>query len=185
VASAQMGDRRIDRASGSAGYSVRDQMTAIYEESWSSVFRYAFVLLRHREDAEDVASEAFSRAYAAWEGGHGPSDGALPWLLLITRRVITDRQRRRRLIAWLPLSGVATLQDDGSTSAFGQVEVWLWFEHFSRALSERQREALILRYQFDLPDEAIGQVMRLSRPGVRTLVARALASLRNQPEILE
>ncbi len=36
-----------------------ERMGWLYEEAWVSVFRYAFMLLHHREDAEDAASEAF------------------------------------------------------------------------------------------------------------------------------
>jgi RNA polymerase sigma factor (sigma-70 family) len=179
----RVGDSSMDRDRDSVGL-VRDRMASLYRETWPSVYRYAVVLLQHREDAEDVASEAFTRAYAAWSKGHGPRGDALPWLLLIARRIITDRRRRRRLIAWLPLSGDRAATDQAAASALETVEVWLWFERFSQALPERQREALILRYQFDLPDEAIGEVMGLSQAGVRTLVSRALASLRRQPEVL-
>jgi DNA-directed RNA polymerase specialized sigma24 family protein len=44
---------------------------------------------------------------------------------------------------------------------------------------------LLLRYRGDLSDEAIGLVMGLTASGVRSLVARALAALRSNPELLE
>ena len=75
----------------------------VYSESWPDVFRYAWVLVRHRQDAEDVASEAFRRAFESWSSGHGPHGDVRPWLFLITRRVAIDRLRRRRLISWVPL----------------------------------------------------------------------------------
>lgn len=165
--------------------SVRDQMTLLYTEAWTDVYRYAFMLLRHREDAEDVAAEAFGRAYAAWRRGGGPAGAPLPWLLLIARRIVIDRQRRRRLIAWLPLSARRQGGDPYANAAFERAEAWLWFERVSQILPPRQREVLILRYQFDLPDEVTGRVMGLSSAGVRTLVSRALAELREHLESLQ
>jgi DNA-directed RNA polymerase specialized sigma24 family protein len=51
-------------------------------------------------------------------------------------------------------------------------------------LPARQREAVILRYQFDLPDDEIARVMGLSAAGVRTLVSRAMSLLRTHPEVV-
>ncbi len=160
------------------------QMSLLYDEAWVPVFRYAFMLLRHREDAEDVCAEAFSRAHQAWADGRGPVGPALPWLLLITRRLVIDRQRRRRLFAWLPLSESRDGVYDAGMTGIARAEVWLWFEQLSRVLPVRQREAVILRYQFDMPDDEIGQIMGLSSAGVRTLVSRAMSALRAHPEML-
>jgi DNA-directed RNA polymerase specialized sigma24 family protein len=33
----------------------RREFQRIYQQTWADVFRYALVLCRHREDAEDVA----------------------------------------------------------------------------------------------------------------------------------
>ena len=156
----------------------------IYADSWLHVYRYAYLLMRHREDAEDAAAEAFERAFAAWAEGRGPSAGTLPWLLVITRRVIIDRERRRRLIAWLPLSNGSEPEDTSSLLVLAQSETWLWFQQIPRMLSNKQREALLLRYQLDFSYEAIGQVMTLSACNARSLVSRALAELRKRPETL-
>ena len=65
----------------------------------------------------------------------------------------------------------------------GRAEFWLWLSQLARALSERQREAILLRYQRDLSDEEIGEILGLSASGVRTLVSRALKTLREHPEL--
>ena len=65
----------------------------------------------------------------------------------------------------------------------GRTEFWLWFERFARELSQRQREVLILRYQRDLDDDQIGEILGISASAVRSLVARACAALRHNPEI--
>ena len=41
---------------------------------------------------------------------------------------------------------------------------------------------VFLRYQRDLSDEEIGEILGLSASGVRTLVSRALAALRQHPD---
>jgi RNA polymerase sigma-70 factor (ECF subfamily) len=156
---------------------------ALYRQRYRDVYRYALLMLRSAEDAEDVTADAFQRAYAAWDSGHGPEGQALPWLLLITRRLVIDKTRRRRLLSWLPLANLQPTHEPAVEADTARTELWLWFERFARELPARQREVLILRYQRDLDDAAIGEILGLSASGVRSLVGRACATLRRNPEI--
>jgi RNA polymerase sigma-70 factor (ECF subfamily) len=155
----------------------------LFAGTWPRIYTYIWLMLRHREDAEDLAAETFERALRAWGRGRRPTADVIPWLLLTARRLVIDRQRRRRLIAWLPLSSVpeAAAEDDAMRTS----ESAIWFETLRSSLSSRQFEALILRYQFDLTDRQIGNVMGLSEPGVRTIAMRALTALRQHPEVLD
>src|SRR5438445_7962759 len=67
-------------------------------ESSALAFRVAYSVLRHREDAEDVAQEAFAKAYRSF---HQLRDRERfrAWLVRMTWRLALDRQRanRRRL----------------------------------------------------------------------------------------
>jgi RNA polymerase sigma factor (sigma-70 family) len=159
-----------------------DAFALVYASSWVHVYRYAYLLMRHRENAEDAAAEAFERAYSAWSRGRRPSAETLPWLLLITRRVIIDRERRSRLIRWIPLPGLSDPAEASGPSLLDKSELWLWFQQISRVLSPKQRDALILRFQLELSYEGVGLVMALSPANARTLVSRALAELKRRPE---
>ena len=163
----------------------RLEFERIYYRTWPEVFRYALMLLRHREDAEDVAAEAYRRALESWDSGRGPQGDALPWLFLITRRIAIDRVRRRRLIGWLPLERAPEPADTAEEAAFRRSEVWIWFEQLCRALPPGQREALLLRFQFDLDDADAAKVMSTSAANVRTRVSRGLATLRQRPEVMD
>jgi RNA polymerase sigma-70 factor (ECF subfamily) len=162
---------------------VGETFEALYRRRYKDVYRYALLMLRSVEDAEDVTAETFHRAYKAWDSGHGPTGQAMPWLLLITRRLVIDRTRRRRLISWLPLGLMNRANEPSDGANMGRTEFWLWFDRFARELPGRQREVLILRYQRDLDDESIGEILGLSASGVRSLVARACEALRRNPEI--
>ena len=163
----------------------------VYETYYRDVYRYVLLMDRRPEDAEDIVQDVFDRAFAAWRDGRGPAGRPLPWLLVIARRLLVDRWRRRRLIAWLPLRGRHQLDDvetdtpepGGADRLAEEREFWLWLEALSNSLPARQRELLFLRYQRDLSDEEIGEVLGLSPSGVRSLAARAIAALRQHPEL--
>jgi RNA polymerase sigma factor (sigma-70 family) len=175
--------------------SASETFEAIYEAHFRAVYRYALLATRRSADAEDVVSDTFARALSAWTRGHGPTGRPLPWLLLICRRILTDRWRRQRLIGWLPIFQSAHPGSDGEVEvgldpgaddeAFRVREFWLWLDSVTRALPQRQREVLFLRYERELDDDDIGQVLGLTASGVRSLTARAIASLRRHPELLQ
>jgi RNA polymerase sigma factor (sigma-70 family) len=154
--------------------SVKDAYAAHY----SAVFRYALALTRSIDDAEDITAEVFTRALRSWSA---VPPHPLPWLLLVARRIATDRVRRaKRFVTTLGALRPAQAPDAGEA----RTEFWAWFEAVGAVLTDRQREALVLRYERDLTDADIGEILALSESGVRSLVARALASLREHPELL-
>jgi RNA polymerase sigma-70 factor (ECF subfamily) len=168
----------------------------LYQTHYRDVFRHVILTTRGRDDVEEIVAETFARAFAAWRSGHGPAGRPLPWLLVIARRIATDRWRRRRLIAWLPLpDGMrpsaaggedrhpTEAEPGGGDRAAAVAEFWLWLDALSQALPARQRDVILLRYQRDLTDEDIGEVLGLSASGVRTLASRALSALRKHPEL--
>jgi len=162
-----------------------DRFERLYERSWPDVFRYAWLIARNHHDAEDIAAEAFRRALESWAAGRGPQGEPMPWLLVITRRIAIDRARRRRLIAWLPMDEARDREDERGAQAIRSSEVWMWFERLCEVVPASQREALFLRFVFDLADADGAAVMRTSVGNYRTLVSRGLAALRRQPEAAE
>jgi RNA polymerase sigma factor (sigma-70 family) len=148
----------------------------LYERHYADVFRYALVLTNSRDEAEEVAAETFARAWRAWSQGREPDGSPLPWLLVIARNVAIDWWRRLS-------RATARLLPRGGQDGHAEVESLLWLEALVRVLPPRQREVIVLRYYRDLADAEIGRVMGLSESGVRSLVARAMATLRRHPEV--
>jgi RNA polymerase sigma-70 factor (ECF subfamily) len=150
---------------------------AAYRAHYRHVYRYVLSLTRSADDAKDITAEVFERAIGAWSE---PPDPALPWLLLTARRIATDRWRRARRQASLLLGVSQRVPSAGEA----ETDFWAWFDAVAKILTERQREALTVRYQEDLSDAGIATVMGLSESGVRSLVARAIEALRSHPEVL-
>ena len=92
---------RADRLAGSF-VTVDEDLAREFEtrlvESSTLAFRVAYSVLRQREDAEDVAQEAFAKAYRSFEQLRD-RERFRAWLVRMTWRLALDRQRanRRRL----------------------------------------------------------------------------------------
>src|SRR5438876_10748253 len=101
---------------------------AIFLRFQGPITNFIYHLIGNREQAYDLAQDVFVKAYKALLGGTVVQPGALSaWLYRIAANTTTDTLRRRRLIAWLPLSlfnedrgiGAGVLSDSGSTASDG------------------------------------------------------------------
>jgi RNA polymerase sigma-70 factor (ECF subfamily) len=77
---------------------LEQEFEARFVESATLAFRVAFAVLRHRQDAEDVAQEAFVRAHRMFAQLRD-RDRFRAWLVRMTWRLALDRRRgdRRRV----------------------------------------------------------------------------------------
>src|SRR5262245_33128592 len=81
----------------SADEALEREFEARLVESSTLAFRVAYGVLRHRQDAEDVAQEAFVKAHRNFRQLRD-RDRFRAWLVRLTWRLAIDRQRgdRRR-----------------------------------------------------------------------------------------
>jgi RNA polymerase sigma-70 factor, ECF subfamily len=81
------------------------QFETIFSRFQTPICNYLYRLVGNREQAYDLAQDVFVKAYRALSSGTTIQAGALSsWLYRIASNTATDALRRRRLIAWLPLS---------------------------------------------------------------------------------
>src|SRR4051812_19007011 len=89
---------RLARSVLSVEADLEREFEARLSESLPLAYRVAFSVLRHREDAEDVAQEAFAKAYRNFRQLRD-RERFRAWLVRMTWRLAINRQRddRRRL----------------------------------------------------------------------------------------
>ena len=108
-------------------------------ESGTLAFRVAFSVLRQREDAEDVAQEAFLRAHRRYPALRD-RDRFRAWLVRLTWRLALDRRRadRRRVAReTVPIVGLTALASDGEGEAVARDEaarLWAAIDRLPRKL---------------------------------------------------
>jgi RNA polymerase sigma-70 factor (sigma-E family) len=154
---------------------------ALYQATALNLIRLAYVIVGDRPTAEDVVQEAFCGLYRHWDrldGAGAASHYVRTSVLNGCRSVLRRRAVRRRGLAEVRRRSLA----DPSLAVSAEAVVLSGEEHEEviRALGRlphRQREALLLRFYLDLPDDQIARVMGI-RPGtVRSTAHRALEAL--------
>jgi RNA polymerase sigma factor (sigma-70 family) len=137
-------------------------------------------------DAEDLAAEAFLRAYRALRGYAPTRIEALdlrPWLLTILLN--TARNDRRSAARRPRTDGVAPVPDR-PTATPGPAERAESSELGDRLavllveLPTAQRTAVVLRHVVDLPVAEVAAVLGCSEATARSYAARGLAALRTR-----
>ena len=97
----------VERLAGSlvtADRELEREFEARLADSSRLAFRIAFSVLKQREDAEDVAQEAFAKAYRSFNQLRDRSRFRA-WLVRMTWRMALDRQRSNRRRAVRELAG--------------------------------------------------------------------------------
>jgi RNA polymerase sigma-70 factor (ECF subfamily) len=139
-----------------------------FEAHWSDVFRFALAWTNDWAEAEDLVQEAYlrlwnHRAQLDW------NRPVLPWLLVTTRRLATDRFRkfRRRLL---------TSPQPASLDASVQVR-WLDVRAAMGDLSSLERSALVMTAIEGATYEEAAVVLGTTAGALRAAVSRARTKL--------
>ena len=162
-----------------AGRSRADRaFERLYEKHVGDVYRYALVVLRDPNDAEDVTQTTFMNAYRAFARGERPRTPQ-NWLITIAHNVCRQRFRQSaRRPNELPLEeelAEAHVPDEEAPSA----------DDIRRALGHlafNQRAALVMRELEGRSYGEIAEVLGVSTSAVETLIFRARRALREQLE---
>jgi RNA polymerase sigma factor (sigma-70 family) len=150
----------------------------LYRSHVQDVYRYALMVLRNRDDAEDVAQTTFMKAYRAYKRGERPHHPRR-WLITIAHNTcgtrIRDAKRRPREVA------LEEQLADATPMAGDDVDVRELVRAVG-ALSFNQRAALVMRELEGRSYIEIAEVLELSTSAVETLLFRARRALREQLE---
>ncbi len=154
-----------------------EQFARLYQETFESVYRYAWLLCRDACRAEDIAAEVFFRAWRGRAGFRGEGK-ALSWLLSIAHNCTLSALRGRRESADLD-----TISNEADRSAL-PVEVVLAASEAERLhqaireLTPDQQQVIFLRFFEQLPHEAVAVRLGRSANAIRATQFRALHRLR-------
>ena len=176
-----MSEERTERLAGVL-VSAEEALTREFErrlaDSSTLAFRVAYSVLRHREDAEDVAQEAFVRAHRAFRQLRD-RDRFRAWLVRMTWRLALDRQRADRRRARRELTQMPpTRPVEDARSAARLDALWRAID----ALPTRWRLVLVLA---NVEGHGVAEVGRLLGLPDGTVKSRLFHARRKLKEIMD
>src|SRR5262245_24495907 len=80
---------------------ARSTVLALFDEHGTAIYRFALVLARHPDEADDVVQDTFLKLLRHLEAD-GDRTNLRGWLFTVAAHACRDRMRRR--LRWLPWS---------------------------------------------------------------------------------
>ncbi|MCZ7573186.1 MAG: sigma-70 family RNA polymerase sigma factor [Ardenticatenaceae bacterium] len=148
-----------------------------------AAFRLAYLLLGDAVEAEDVAQEAFIRAFRALDR-FDTARPFRPWLLRIAANLARNRRRAigryltavRRLVRATPEP--TTTVESRSQQAWSAQILW----RAVRRLGRTDQEVIYLRYFLELSEAEAAEALGVARGTIKSRLHRALERLRTVVE---
>jgi len=148
----------------------------MYERHSKDVYRYAFWLSGSADEADDITSETFARAWAGREEIR--TETVKAYLFTIARNLYLKAIRHVKHQA-----NLAPQQADPKAAPERLVETRLELNRAMDAiqsLPEADRAAFLLRVQYELPYDEIARILQLSLTSVKVKIHRARLKLAAQ-----
>jgi RNA polymerase sigma factor (sigma-70 family) len=150
----------------------------MFEAHGPMVFALCYVLLMHRQDAEDALQQTFLSGYRSMLDGTDPVEPAA-WLAAIARNECVSRLRRRGPESThLRDDDLGTLEDVADV-VDRRTEIAELSQGIAR-LPSAQRRAVILRDFYGLSYREVSAALGITGPAVESLLFRSRKQLQER-----
>ncbi len=165
-----------------AGAGDRAAFNLLVGRHGERALRLALRILGDAAEAEEVAQEAFLRAWQAAAGFDPGRARFTTWLHRIVVNLAIDRTRRRAGAPMAGLDAVAELADPGPgpEAAASAAESRAALAAALEGLPPRQRAAIALAYEQELSGAEAAAVLKVSERALEGLLRRARLLLRSR-----
>lgn len=152
------------------------RLAELYARHVPQTIGLAYLLTGNRAEAEDLVHEAFVRVVGRLRHLRVP-DVFDAYLRRAVVNLHTSRMRRRRVErAYIERERTRPAPSSTMPDVGQREELW----RSVLLLTPRQRASIVLRYYEDLSERETADVMRCSPAAVKSLVARAMETLRSE-----
>ncbi len=161
------------------------EFTELYDQYFPKVFAYVYGRVQHKEAALDIVSDVFEKAYVKMHGLRS-AEAFSSWLFTIARNEVASHWRKEKPAA-------KALQETAWHNELnhqppGPEDTLLHRERIShlasllRQLPPREREIISLKFDAELTNREIADILKTSEVNVRVTIFRALRKLRARME---
>ncbi|NIR25463.1 MAG: sigma-70 family RNA polymerase sigma factor [Gammaproteobacteria bacterium] len=160
----------------------KESFGKLMEAYQSPVFNLAYRMLSNADEAEQAAQEAFIRAWTRLDS-YNPQHKFSTWLLSITSNYCIDliRKRRKQLLSidgpLPPHPALTSEQAIGPEAQAVEGEQQEVVQSLLETLPEDYREAVVLRYWYDMSYDEIAEVMQTTVSAIKSRLFRARRQL--------
>jgi len=156
-----------------------DQFAEKYQQFFPRVFAYVYGRVYNVHQAEDLVSEVFERAFLKMDSLRN-DEAFATWLFTIARNLVTSQARKRgreTIVDPDILKSVVATSISVENEVLVREEVAAVVECLKK-FPQREQDIVSLKFDAELTNGQIAQVMGLSEANVRVILFRTLRKLR-------
>ena len=150
------------------------------EQHWNSLTRFVCSLSGDISNAEDLLQNALVSCYPKWNTIAPGRHEAYIKVVIVREHIARWRKRRWREVL-VETSIVEPLIEDHQNATAISDLIW----RAMRRLPIRQSTALTLRFAMDWPINEVAEAMRIPTGTVKSLCARGLENLKQDPDLTD
>jgi RNA polymerase sigma factor (sigma-70 family) len=156
-----------------------DAFSETYRRYFPRLFAYIYARVGQVHLTEDLVADVFERAYAKADSLRS-KDAYSTWLFTIARNAIISNARKRRRET---LVDPDVMGDISPSTASVETEILAREEQSAvarlvREFPQREQDIVSLKFDAELSNHQIAEIMELSEPNVRVIIFRTLRKLR-------
>ncbi len=144
---------------------VKPEFTFIYEKYYDRIYKYIYMMLLSREDAEDVVSDTFLRAYMHYDSYDPSVSSPATWLSRIAHNRALNLLRSSEKSRRASMPEYYEPADPGADIRMAGEDREALISLYSE-LSEDEREFLNFRYVMELSDSEVAEILGINARAV-------------------
>jgi RNA polymerase sigma-70 factor (ECF subfamily) len=152
-------------------------LEAIFDLYYPVLYRYLYHHVHHRQTAEDLTAEVFTRMLAQLADGGGPNQHLRAWLYQVAHNLVVDESRRRAFRDHDPLDEQTVVVEGGAEA---QTEASIFRSRAREALmalTPTQRAVIVLKFLEGCENREIAQILGTTIGAIKALQHRGLAAM--------
>lgn len=178
-----MKDERIDNERDTLERAIRGEASAfgsLYDKYQPNIFRFIFLKVSQREEAEDLTHQVF---LSAWQNIEAFKDQGLPlssWLYKIARNKVIDYYRTKKSVTSIDDTSdeiMALVSDSGQRELETKMDIEAVYRALRKLPSDYQ-EIILMRFVEGLSPGEVSEITGKNNGAVRVLQFRALRQLK-------
>lgn len=158
-----------------------DGFEDFFADNFEPVLRALSVAIGSQQEAEELAQEAFARAFRRWEAV-AVMERPATWVYVVAIREFGKRRRRAQRWTARSQSLVADSRGRDPADPWAAIDDRADLARRIDALAPRQRVAVVLRYHVGLSLEEVATAMSCATGTVKATLHAALKNLRVEME---
>lgn len=153
---------------------------SVYKKHYHKVYNYVYRMLLHRQNAEDVVSDAFYKAMLSFDSYDTSKGSVSTWLCGIAHHCAVNFLRSKAHRSGISLEELieeGNFPEEGRNDWEDGTDEWMLWE-ILRHLSVKEREFLNYRYLQGLSNKEIAEKLQIGEKAVSERYRRLLAKCR-------